>query len=109
MTITNKPRTRKKTYSDDTIHEPSQERLSREKLIAEYGSLDTYREKNDLLKRDAELVSQFAEAIKGKEANETEVLKTLEALPFWMDPLQLKGLSLGALGAPEGSKEWDAI
>jgi putative DNA primase/helicase len=87
----------------------SKERRVRQKLTAEFGHLDNYNTRKDLIRRDEGLVSKLRASVQARPAWGTEALEALERLPFWADAFELKGLPLGALGAPELSEEWDEL
>jgi putative DNA primase/helicase len=76
--------------------------------MAEYGSLEAYNVRQDLIKRDAGLV-RLLEAKAVTNSSKEEAMDSLERLPFWADAFELEGLPLGALGAPECSDEWSAL
>lgn len=88
--------------------QPSTQRKVRERLTAEYGSLEAYNARQGLIKRDTGLVRQL-ETKAVTHSSREEAMESLERLPFWADAFELQGLPLGALGAPECSDEWDAL
>lgn len=71
--------------------------------------MDNYRARQYLTKRDEELVKKLKDSVGQYPAWGTEALEALPSLPFWADAFELQGLPLGALGAPEGSDEWQAL
>lgn len=87
----------------------SKERRVRQRLTAEFGSMENYNARNELIKRDKELVGRLKTSVLAHPAWVTEALEKLDRLPFWADAFEVKGLPLGALGAPELSDEWTEL
>jgi hypothetical protein len=85
--------------------EVSKERQAHEEKADCYGSYGNYLKKCDLWEGDKQVRSDY-ETKRASVDTEEELIETLGGMPYWMDTVQLAGLELALIGAPESSNEY---
>jgi len=95
----------------------SDETLWCQKVALEYGSVENYEAKQELVRAYAGATNSYERLVnerKSKRLNE-HVSNTIDAIrkklggrvPYWMDLFALREIPLALIGSPEGSREWN--